>query len=429
MEEIVKENLTGQPLAKQEVHEALDQYVAQLGPEVIKALLIPPDSTRKHSQAGLLAADLYDRLDARGIHVDVMPALGTHVPMTKAELKGMFGSGIPLDRFLHHDWRNDTAPIGTISSELVAEWSEGAVEFPIEVSLNRRLISSEYDVILSVGQVLPHEVIGMANYNKNIFVGCGGVDMINKSHFLGAAYGMERLFGRDHSPVRKVYDYAQEHFLKGATVTYVLTANSTAISKATGYTEFLGIYIGETRDIFEKAVALSQTFNINFVEQPLTKVLVYLDADAFKTTWIGCKAVYRTRMAMADGGELLIIAPGLRGFGEDKTIDVLLRKYGYGGRTNILRWVEENEDLQQNLSAAAHLIHGSSDDRFTITIASNMLKEEIEAANFKHMPLEAVLAKYDIDNLHYGPQTVGGEEVFYIDNPATGLWVAKERWK
>ena len=253
--------------------------------------------------------------------------------------------------------------------------------------------------------------------------------MINKSHFLGAAYDMERLLGRDHSPVRKVYDYAQAHFLQDVPLTFVLTANGLHVNKARGTTDIMGLYIGDQREVFEWAVAMSQEHNITVLEKPLEKVVVYLDPEEFKSTWLGCKAVYRTRMAIADGGHLLMIAPGLRQFGEDQQIDPLLRKYGYAGRTQILQWTEENEDLQQNLSAAAHLIHGSSNGRFQITVASNMSRQEIEKANFTYMSLTDALEQYPVMDLEPGFQKIGEEEVYYIDNPATGLWVSADKWK
>ncbi len=416
-------------LTEQQQEALLERYLDGLDPEMQRVLLIPPDHTRKHCGAGRLTEYLYWQFERRGVQVDIMPALGTHVPMTTEELQGMFGADIPLERFLVHDWRHDTEIIGVIPETFVEEVSEGIVRFPIEVRVNQRLLNGEYDQIISIGQVVPHEVVGMANHNKNIFVGCGGVDMINKSHFLGAAYDMERLLGRDHSPVRKVYDYAQEKFLQGVPLTFVLTANGLHVNKGTGMTDVLGLYIGDQREVFEWAVAMSQKHNITVLAKPLQKVVVFLDPEEFKSTWLGCKAVYRTRMAIADGGELIMIAPGLRQFGEDAQIDPLLRKYGYAGRTSILQWTEENEDLQHNLSAAAHLIHGSSDGRFSITVASNMDPVAMTKANFRTMALQEALAIYDVNSLQPGPQMVNGEEIYYIDNPATGLWVSADKWQ
>lgn len=412
------------PLSWDDVHKLLLEAVQNIGSEVRRVLLLPPDFTRKHSGAGRITALLCKLLEGKEIHI--MPALGTHVPMADSEIYDMFGDEIPRDSFLVHNWRSDCVKLGTIPGEYVAQVSEGVVDFSIDVMVNERIVSGEYDLIISIGQVLPHEVVGMANYSKNVFVGCGGPDMINKSHFLGAAYGMERLLGRDHSPVRKVYDYAQENFLQDIPLVYILSANSTQVNSETGLTDIYGLFIGTDRKPFEGAVRLSQKLNINLVPKALSKAVVYLDEQEFKTTWLGCKAIYRTRMAMADGGELVMIAPGLRRFGEDETIDQLIRKYGYAGRDTILK-ASHNIDLQQNLSAAAHLIHGSTDGRFKVTVASPHLSpEEIEQVGFSSMHYETALEKYPVHT--WQPGFVENGEIYYINNPATGLWIAEERW-
>lgn len=153
-----------------------------------------------------------------------MPALGTHLPMSDAELTSMYGD-IPKDRFFVHNWRTEVVQVGTVPGQFVKEVSEGLMDEDIPVMVNRRLLE-DYDLILSIGQVVPHEVVGMANHSKNIFVGCGGAQMINASHILGAFYGMERIMGKDFSPVRKVFDYAQEHFLSHLPLHYIMTVTT-----------------------------------------------------------------------------------------------------------------------------------------------------------------------------------------------------------
>jgi nickel-dependent lactate racemase len=303
--------------------------------------------------------------------------------------------------------------------------SEGLVNNSIDVEVNRRLVDPSYDLILSIGQVVPHEVVGMANYGKNLFVGCGGSSMINSSHMLGAFYGMERIMGRDFSPVRRVFDYAQEHFLANIPLVYVLTTTTNKGDEVTIH----GLYIGTERAQFEAAVQKSQQINLTHMKKRLNKVVVYLDPREFKSTWLGNKAIYRTRMAIADGGELIVLAPAVGHFGEDEQNDRLIRKYGYVGRENVLKLVDmpENADLRENLSVAAHLIHGSSDGRFKITYcAGKLTEEEVRGAAFNYMPYEQAAAKYDPAKLVDGFNTVDGEEIFYISNPALGLWVCDE---
>lgn len=408
-----------------QIRKALETSISSLNKELKKVLLLPPDFTRFHSQAGKLAAMYYDMLKDT-CHVDIMPSIGTHMPMTDIEIEKMYGKDIPKERFIVHDWRNDIVKIGEVPDSYVEEVSEGLLNFSIDIEVNRRLVDSEYDLIISIGQVVPHEVVGMANYNKNIFVGCGGKHMINSSHFLGAVYGLERIMGKDHSPVRKVYDYAEQNFFTDTPLMYVLTV----ISQNQGENQLSGLFIGRERKVFEEAVKLSQEKNMVFLKQPLKKVVVYLDSEEFKSTWVGNKAIYRTRMAIEDNGHLIIIAPGVKQFGEDKGIDGLIRKYGYVGRDKILSLTHDNEDLQNNLSAAAHLIHGSSDGRFKITYATDKLsKAEVEGVGFEYMPIMDALKIYDVNKLKDGFNTLEtGEEIFYISNPALGLWADESKF-
>lgn len=386
-----------------------------------KVLLLPPDYTRMYSGAGKITAAYYDMLKD-SCQVDVMPALGTHEPMTREECLAFFGEGVPFEKILVHNWRTDVEKIGEVPAEFVSEVSEGLVNEKIDVEVNRRLLDKSYDLIISIGQVVPHEVVGMANYSKNIFVGCGGSNMINSSHMLGAFYGMERIMGKDFSPVRKVFDYAHENFLKDIPLLFVLTVTTNKGDD----TYIHGLYIGEKRDVFEEAVKLSQQVNLIHVEKPFKKVVVYLDPREFKSTWLGNKSVYRTRMAIEDGGDLIVLAPGVKKFGEDDENDRLIRKYGYAGREKVLELVEKNEDLKANLSVAAHLIHGSSDGRFNITYCTEQLSgEEIRGVCFGYAPYEEMAKKYDPAVLTDGYHTVDGEEIFYISNPALGLWTVK----
>jgi len=400
-----------------EIESVLREVLIRPGILLKKILLLPPDLTRMHSGAGKITAMIYSMLKD-SVQVDVMPALGTHEPMTKEEADVFFEGAVPYDKIIPHRWRDDVVKIGEVPSDFVKEVSEGLIDEAIPVEVNKRILDKSYDLILSIGQVVPHEVVGMANYSKNVLVGCGGKDTINKSHMLGAVYGMERMMGKDHSPVRKVFDYAQEHYLDKLPISYILTVTTVRNDEVV----IEGIFAGGRR-MFEKAVELSRNKNLNMMDKPIKKAVVYLDPLEFKSTWLGNKAIYRTRMAMADGGELIILAPGIRKFGEDDVIDGLIRKYGYKGRDYILEQYRKNRDLRENPSAAAHLIHGSSDGRFKIIYAVNHLtKEEIEQVGFEYMPYEEAASKYKPEGITDGYFKSADDEWFYISNPALGLW-------
>ena len=419
----IANNDTG--LSREEIREALMKSLE--GRRVGKVLILPPDFTRYHSGAGFITNVYYHSLTERGASVNILPALGTHAPVSEEQMDAMFGD-IPHDRFLVHDWRHDVVRLGEIPAGYVSEITEGLWTDPVSVEVNRRIMDESYDLIISPGQVVPHEVIGMSNHAKNLFVGTGGSDMINKSHMIGAVYGMERMMGRDHTPVRKLFDYGMEHFLNERPILFVLTVTTAPGGEIRTH----GLFIGEGRECLTKAVKLAQEKNIDFVPTGLKKCVVYLDPSEFKSTWLGNKAVYRTRMAMADGGELIVLAPGVERFGEDAECDRLIRKYGYRGRLHTLEEFRkpENQDLRDNMGAAAHLIHGSSDGRFSITYAvRDISREEIEDVGFGSADYEEMCRRYDPAKLQYGYNTVDGEEIYFIPNPALGLWINREKFE
>lgn len=411
-------------LSRQELSSAVLESLQ--GRSLKKVLLLPPDFTRFHSNAGLLTNLYYHALTERGAEVDILPALGTHVPVTEEEMDAMFGD-IPHDRYLVHNWRTDVVKLGEVPASYLEEVTEGLWHDPIDVEVNKLVMDPSYDLVLSIGQVVPHEVIGMSNHAKNVFVGVGGADMINKSHMVGAVYGMERMMGRDYTPVRKVFDYALEHYMQKVPLLWVLTVTTAP----GGNIHTHGLFISEGRKGLEEAIKLAQQKNLDFVK-PLKKCVVYLLPTEFRTTWLGNKAVYRTRMAMADGGELIILAPGIERFGEDMTVDALIRKYGYKGRLHTLEEFEkpENEDIRANMGAAAHLIHGSGDGRFSITYCTKRItKEEIEGVGYQWADYDEMVKKYDPEKLQYGYNTLpDGEEIYFIPNPALGLWADKSKF-
>lgn len=406
-----------------ELEEGLCEALDLLGQRE-KVLAVPPDYTRLHSFAGDLTRFSFGYFGKA--LTDILPASGTHTAMTAGQLEAMFGK-LPRRIFRAHDWRKDLVTLGEIPGEFIRDISEGKLDYSIKVQVNELLAGGGHDLILSIGQVVPHEVIGMANYNKNILVGTGGAEMINKSHFLGAVYGMERLMGRANNPVRQVMNYACDQFASHLPIVYVLTVVG---KNGSGDSVVRGLFIGDDMACFEKAAELSLKVNFEMLDEPLDKVVVYLNSSEYKSTWLGNKSIYRTRMAIADGGELMILAPGLREFGEDKEIDSLIRKYGYLTTPEILAVCQDDQKLQENLSAAAHLIHGSAENRFKITYCpGNLSKEEMESVNYQYADLAAAIRKYDPGKLRDGFNLMpDGEKIFYVSNPAMGLWACRDRF-
>ena len=399
-----------------QLKDLLAESLAKLGKRN-RVLAVPPDQSRLHSRAGELtryAWEYYDdRLQA------VLPALGTHAGMQPEQIARMFGA-MPQQLFHVHNWRTDVETLGEVPAEFIHEQSEGKLNYAWPAQVNRLIARGGFDLILSIGQVVPHEVIGMANYNKNILVGAGGRDGINRSHYLGAVYGMERIMGRAENPVRNVLNYASDHFLRHLPIVYVLTVVG---RMADGRLAVRGLFIGDDVECFHRAAELSLKVNFETLDTPIHKAVVYLDTHEFHSTWLGNKAIYRTRMVLADGAELVILAPGVKEFGEDKAIDGLIRKYGYRGTPATLGAVSANADLASDLSAAAHLIHGSSEQRFTIRwCPGHLSKEEVEGVGFEYGDLKTMLTRYGPQKLRHGYNRIDGEDVFFIANPGLGLW-------
>ncbi len=410
-----EKGISGEQLEKM-IDDLLVQY-----PNAKKVLIIPPDYTRCYSYAGEITQLLYKKL-SQSAEVDVIPALGTHMAMNEEEMQKFFGDVVPRERIIVHHWQTDTVCLGYVPAEVCSEISDGLFPEQIDVEVNHLLVDGGYDLILSVGQVVPHEVVGMANYSKNIFVGTGGREMINKSHMLSAICGMEKALGVTDSPARKVYDYAQQHFIDGKLPLVYL---QTVTTRENETLKLHGLYIGDSRKPFELAAELAQKLNIVHVERRAKKVVTYLDPEELKTTWVGNKGIYRTRMTVADGGELIVLAPGVIAFGENEEMDKMTRKYGYTGTEHILELYRQGV-FEGRLMSAAHLMQGSSEGRFTITYATkpeNLSKEEIESVGYQWADYNEITKRYNPETLKEGWNVLpDGEEVYFVGTPALGLW-------
>jgi nickel-dependent lactate racemase len=377
-------------------------------------LLVPPDQTRLHSRAGEIVARLVGLLDGELERVDVMPALGTHQPLGPAEARLMFGDAIDSSRLLHHRWRDDVTTIGELSSDEVDEIVGRPLGLALPFAVNRALVDASYDLVVSVGQIVPHEVAGFGGYTKHISIGLGGSQTIQRSHFFSAVYGIEQTLGRIDAPVRQLLDLGFDRFLEQrCRVLFVLTV----VEARDGGSVLRGVFTGEggTRssggDAFRTAMALSSEVNIETVETPFRRCVAYLDPAEYRSTWLANKAIYRTRLAMADGGELIVVAPGVARFGEDPVVDALIRRHGYRGRDAALQAMASDSELAANLAAVAHLMHGSTEGRFTVTYAPGpgLSRDDIEGVGFEYLPPSEALARFPPDEVD-------------IPNPGLGLW-------
>ncbi|MGA9718770.1 MAG: lactate racemase domain-containing protein [Acidobacteriaceae bacterium] len=418
----------GEALTEVEIRGAVVRLVEEARKRVLggktrdlkRVLLLPPDLTRAHSGAGRITEMLYEELALAGCEVAVIPTLGQHRPHTEEENRWMFGK-IPHEKIYAHDWRNGCTRVGTIPAALVAETTGGAADWDIPIDLNTKLMTEPWDLVINVGHVVPHEVLGFANHNKNYFIGLGGKATICAAHIAAAVYGIEKNLGCLITPLRACFNWAEEKYLGHLPDVYLQI-----VMRRDGDEKLVtsGIYVGDDLETYLAAARASRAQNITTFDKPVKKIVAVMQADEFRSTWVANKAVYRTRMAIADGGELLVIAPGLERFGEQPEVDALIRKYGYTGTERILRLYRTERDLQEIAHGTAHLIHGSSEGRFTIRYApGHLTRKEIEGVGYEYADLGEALARYAPERMKEGWNTMpDGEEVFYISTPSAGLW-------
>lgn len=396
----------------------------RINKSIKKVLLLPPDITRFHSGAGTLTNMLYHILD-KECKIDVIPTLGQHVPHTPEENRRMFGD-IPQECIHIHDWKNSCERLGKISRDFVTAATEGKADWEIPVEINKAVVSGEYDLIVNIGQVVPHEVLGFANHNKNYFIGLGGKGMITASHMMAAVCGIENNLGQIITPLRGCYNLAEKEYLKNIPHVYVLIVKSRNVS---GALETTGLYVGQDVETYIRAARYSRAKNVHMFDKPVKKIVCYMDENEFKSTWVANKAVYRTRKAIADDGELIVIAPGVERFGEQYEVDLMIRRYGYKGTQNTLDAYKKDPELNDLAHAAAHLMHGSSEGRFRITYAPGKLsREEIESVGYQYMDIKDAFKIYDPETMEEGYNTINGEEIYFIKSPSLGLWTSKQKY-
>ncbi len=414
-------------VSEQQIEASVDRLLAEarlrINRDLKRVLLLPPDLTRAHSGAGRITELLYNKLpDA---HVEVIPTLGQHIPHTEAENKRMFGS-IPEDRIFAHDWREGCVRVATIPASLVAETTGGVADWEIPVDLNSKLMDEHWDLIINIGHVVPHEVLGFANHNKNYYIGLGGKDTICASHIAAAVYGIENNLGCLITPLRACYNWSEDEHLAHLPDVYLQIVMR---RDEHGKLVTSGIFVGDDLETYLEAARLSREQNIITFDRPIKKIVAVMQADEFRATWVANKAVYRTRMAIADGGDLLILAPGVERFGEQPEVDALIRKYGYRGTERTLALYKTEADMQEIPHGVAHLIHGSSEGRFTITYApGHLTRQEIQSVGYQYADLAEMQARYDPSFMQEGWNTMpDGEEVFYISTPSAGLWATEAK--
>ena len=295
-------------------------------------LLLPPDITRAHSAAGWLTEVLYNLLcDEAEVHV--IPTLGQHVPHTPEENRRMFGA-IPEERIHAHDWRGGCVPLGEIPADYVRQTTRGEADWPIPIHLNRSL---------DRGAVGPDHQRRARRAARGARVRQSQQELFHRPWRQGddlrVAHRRRLLRHREqpgHAGHARPRLLQQGRRANSSAVCPTFTSRSswpaaTRVSWCTPASTWATTW----RPIWRPR-RQSREQNITVLDEPIQKIVCVMQGDEFFSTWVANKAIYRTRMALADGGELLVIAPGLKRFGEQPEVDALIRKYGYCGTPKVM---------------------------------------------------------------------------------------------
>ena len=317
-----------------------------------KVLLIVPDGTRT-APVGLLFHTLHEHLGAVTKALDVMVALGTHPPMSEEAIcrrleisESDRHSTYSRVQCFNHEWHNPTAlkRIGVIAAEEIRELSGGLFSRDVPVEVNKRVF--DYDRILIVGPVFPHEVVGFSGGNKYLFPGISGPELLNFFHWLGAVITTPRIIGSKWTPVRKVVDRAAA----------MLEIEKICIAMVVRSDESLaGLFIGTPEQAWDEASELSKQVHIVYKDYPFHTILSCAP-PMYGEIWTAGKAMYKLEPVLASGGELILYAPHVREISE--THGKTIREVGYHCRDYFLKQWEMFKHHPWGVLAHSAHVHG-----------------------------------------------------------------------
>ena len=341
-----------------------------------KILLIVPDSTRT-APVGLLFKTIYNQIGKSAEALDVMIALGTHPPMSEKEIcerleisEEQRQTQYKSVKFHNHEWNNPDAlrEIGVIPASDISNLSDGRFEMDLPVKINQRLF--DYDQLIIVGPVFPHEVVGFSGGNKYLFPGVSGPELLNFFHWLGAVISNPKINGHKWTSVRKVVDRAggMVNVEKRCFAMVVRPDKSLA-----------GLFFGTPESAWEAAVDLSDKTHIIYKDQPFHTILSCAP-PMYDDVWVGGKCMYKLEPVLADGGELIIYGPHINSISH--THDAGLTEIGYHCSAWLLENWSKYKDYPWGLLAhSSHVkgigkvIDGVEKPRANVTLATGIPPE------------------------------------------------------
>ena len=391
-----------------------------------RVLLIVPDATRTAPVDQFFRA-LHAQLGQEAHALDVMVALGTHQPMSEEAICHRLGITVK-DRateyrgvqFINHEWQNPEAlrDLGTIPAAEIDALSGGRFAMDVPVRVNRRLF--DYDQLIIVGPVFPHEVVGFSGGNKYLFPGVSGPEVLNFFHWLGAVVTNPMIIGHKHTPVRKVVDRA------GSMVTvpklcFALVVQGDGLA---------GAFAGSPEAAWEEASELSRQLHITYKERPFHTILSCAPA-MYDELWTGGKCMYKLEPVLADGGELIIYAPHITEI--SATHGELIESVGYHCRDYFLKQWDRFKDLPWG--TLAHSTHvrgiGTYEDgtercRARVTLATQVPPEVCARINMGYCDPATIRVEDYADREDEGVLLVrkAGEMLYQLREPAA--WAAGE---
>ena len=375
---LAKTASAGGVVSREEVDELVSQACPTKEYRGKRILLIVPDGTRT-APVGLVFKALFEQIGIATAALDVMIALGTHQPMADVaicarleispqERSAKYGTV----RFFNHQWDNPAAlrHIGTIPAEEINELSGGLFAMDVPVNVNAKIF--DYDQLIIIGPVFPHEVVGFSGGNKYLFPGVSGPEVLNFFHWLGAVVTNPMIIGNKWTPVRKVVDRAAA--LVGVPkLCFAMVVDQTGLA---------GLFAGTPEGAWDEASQLSRKLHITYKEHPFHTVLSCAPR-MYDELWVGGKCMYKLEPVVADGGELIIYAPHIREI--SLTHGQVIRQIGYHCRDYFLKQWEKFKDLPWG--TLAHSTHvrgigtyenGVERCRVQVTLATGIPREVCE---------------------------------------------------
>ncbi|MDY6913633.1 MAG: lactate racemase domain-containing protein [Planctomycetota bacterium] len=303
--DVIGQGHTDHNLSDDELRRIVASAASRIDPSGKRILAIIPDQTRCCPLPATLRR-LHEVISPQAKCLDFLIALGTHPPMSEEQIDKLVGvepgrraKVFGKSRFFNHEWKNLDAltKIGTLAADHIDEITGGLFAMDIDVTINKRIL--EYDVVLVVGPVFPHEVVGFSGGSKYFFPGVSGPELLNFFHWLGAVITNPKIIGSKHTPVRKTLEAAAD-MLRVETFAFCMVV--------AGEGRLAGMYFGPVSRAWSAAADLSDRIHINYVEKPFASVLSCAP-QMYEDLWTGGKCMYKLECVVADGGELIIYAP------------------------------------------------------------------------------------------------------------------------